>query len=70
MAKTFRELRKARGLTREELAKKADIYVQTVYNVEHGKYFPRWTTIQLLADALEVTPKELMMIALAGGDPK
>jgi predicted ATPase/DNA-binding XRE family transcriptional regulator len=52
----FRRLRKAAGLSQEELAERAGVSVRSVTNIESGAtHLPRTETLQLLAEALELT---------------
>ena len=50
----LRELREAAGITRYELAKRAQLPKQTVYKLEQGDRDPSWTTAVALANALGV----------------
>lgn len=63
-AKIFGErigaLRKARGLTQERLAGKADLTTGFVNNIEHGRKVPSLTTILKLARALDVTGPDIL----------
>ena len=61
--KTFGELlrrfRVAAGLTQEELAERAQLSTRAVSDLERGiNRTPRRDTVQLLADALELTQAE------------
>ena len=49
------QLRQSRHLTREQLAEKADISVQFLYDIERGKKSMTVTTLRNLASALCVT---------------
>ena len=56
----LREIRQAKGLTQWELAKKANVYPDTVSKIERGiigKPYQKWR--QALARALEVSESEL-----------
>lgn len=52
--------RRRAGLSQERLARKAGLALDTVHKIEHGDRSPRLVTILLLADALGVTPGELI----------
>jgi transcriptional regulator with XRE-family HTH domain len=49
-------VRRARGLTQEELAAKSDVSIDVITRLEQGrKHAARWSTLVALADALDVT---------------
>jgi transcriptional regulator with XRE-family HTH domain len=53
----LRRYRKAAGLTQEELAARAGLSVRGISDLERGiKAVPRKDTVQMLADALRLTP--------------
>jgi predicted ATPase/transcriptional regulator with XRE-family HTH domain len=55
-AALFRRMRKAAGLSQEELAERAGVSVRSVTNIEGGAlHLPRQETLHLLAAALELT---------------
>src|SRR5690606_28512939 len=47
------ELRKAKGLTQEELVERCNINVRTIQRIEAGEVTPRSYTIKSIMDALE-----------------
>lgn len=51
--------RKARGLTQEELANKAEISTSMVTQMETGVSAPSINTVEVLAAVLEIDPSEL-----------
>jgi transcriptional regulator with XRE-family HTH domain len=55
----LRELREGRALSREALARLADLTLANLAAVETGRNEPRTGTFLALADALEVDPLEL-----------
>ncbi len=56
----LKKLRKTRGLTRYELAKKAGLRESTIQNVENtDDPNPTFKTMYKIADALEITLDEL-----------
>jgi transcriptional regulator with XRE-family HTH domain len=59
-AAKLRAIRSEAGLTRYALAKKAGLSLQAIIKLEMGKNGPTWTTIQKLAQALEVSPEAFM----------
>ncbi len=56
----IQQLREERGLTQEELAAKADISIKHISVLERGLKEPRLTTFLTIAEALDVTPNELL----------
>ena len=56
----FRELRRRRVLTMEELAEKAGVGRNTIWRLEHGVMGAQPRTIRKLAEALGVEPRDLM----------
>lgn len=56
----FRELRRRRVLTMEELAKKAGVGRNTIWRLEHGVMGAQPRTIRKLARALGVEPEDLV----------
>lgn len=55
-----KKLRKARGLTQEELADKINRDARTVVAIEGGTRNTTLNTIQKVAQALKVSPSELL----------
>ena len=53
----IRKGRLARGLTAEELAKKAKVDRSTIYRIERQKTAPHPTTLRRILEALEKAPK-------------
>jgi transcriptional regulator with XRE-family HTH domain len=56
----LRKLRERCGLTQEELAARAGLHVTHISLLEHGKRSARLETLERLAKALRVQPRELM----------
>ena len=56
--KRVAEVRRARGLTQEELAAKADITPLSIGFIEQGRRWPRIATLQKLATCLDVSVAE------------
>jgi len=54
-----KELRQERGFSFAELSKKANMSVSYLNEIEKGKKYPKEAKIASLADALDVSPKEL-----------
>ncbi len=54
LGKKIAELRKAKGLTQEELVEKCNLNVRTLQRIESGEVTPRTYTIRLIFEALEV----------------
>lgn len=53
------ELRKAKGMTQEELVERCNINVRTIQRIEAGEVSPRSFTVRSIFDALEVDAAEL-----------
>ena len=53
--------RTKRGMSRAELADKAQLGRVTIYDIEKGNETPRFVTLQLICDALEVSPSDLLV---------
>src|SRR6266536_4826037 len=58
--KRVSELRKAAGLTQEQLAEKADMSYDTITSIEHGQQFATLGNLHRLAKALRVQAMELL----------
>ena len=54
------ENRKKKQLTQQELANKLDVTNRTIINWENGKYFPDYTLLLPLCEALDVSVNELL----------
>ena len=55
----IKELRIQKGLTRKELAKKADISISWLKHIENGENLPSIRTLAKIAEALEVPIKDI-----------
>lgn len=60
IANKISELRKIKGLTQEELAELAKVNLRTIQRIENSENEPRGKTLNLICEALEVNPKELI----------
>lgn len=56
----IKQLRTKSGLSQYALAVRTGVTVTTIGNLESDKHDPRLQTLRALADALEVTPAELI----------
>lgn len=54
-----RELRRIQGITQENLANAAGLTTESISNIERGVFGPRFENIEKLAEALNVTVKQL-----------
>lgn len=54
------EVRHERGLTQEELARQANVALNTVARIENGRVEPNMSTLRKLAKALDVPPSRLI----------
>lgn len=55
--------RLARGITRAELAEAAQITRQALFNIEQRGATPKPATAKALAEALELDPSDLWLVA-------
>ena len=62
MLNKIRELRKALGISQEELAKKCGVSRQTVNAIENNKYNPTLELAMRLARFLNTTVEELFIL--------
>jgi transcriptional regulator with XRE-family HTH domain len=53
-------VRERRNLTQEEVAERSGVHATEVSRMEAGMRDPRVSTLERLADALEVSPGELL----------
>jgi len=61
LAKNLRQLREAKGLTQEKLARLADVANNTIIKIEAGKnQNPTLDTLKNIAKVLEVSVDELI----------
>ncbi len=60
MDSNLRRLRELRALSQRELAARAKLSVTTINRIETGQRRPMPRTIRKLAEALGVTPEELL----------
>ena len=60
LGERIRELRKGAGMTQKQLAEKCGTYDSAIRKYEAGKNIPRVDMIKRLADALGVTPAEML----------
>jgi transcriptional regulator with XRE-family HTH domain len=55
----IRRLREQRGLTQEDAAHRGRVTTGTLSKVERGETDPRWSTVERIAGALEVSLRDL-----------
>jgi len=60
LASVIRRMRTDLGVTQEGLAFRAEVTVATLSRIERGVTNPAWTTVVKIAQALGVTPRELV----------
>ncbi len=63
LAAVLRHLRRERGITQEALAFSSNVTVSALSRIERGRSNPVWTTLVQIAEALDITPAELVAIA-------
>jgi predicted transcriptional regulator len=56
-ARKIAKARKERGLSMQELARKAKVSPATIHNLETGKFHPRGATLRKILEALQKSPK-------------
>lgn len=61
LGKRIRELRKEYNITQETLAEKSNIEIATLSNIERGKNYPNYETIEKLSIAFNIMPYELFV---------
>lgn len=59
LGKRIKELRKAKGLTQENLAELIDVEPVTISRIERGVRFPQKENLELIAEKLDVKIKDL-----------
>ncbi len=64
LGKKILELRKAKGLTQEELVEKCNISIRTIQRIETGEVTPRVFTIKTILSALEYDLEQINEAAL------
>ncbi|MER5427178.1 helix-turn-helix transcriptional regulator [Streptosporangium roseum] len=55
----LRDVREGRGLSQERLGELAEVDRKTINRIENGMYSPRLDNVFQIADALDITVKEL-----------
>ena len=51
------EIRNSKGLTQKELSESCNVDIRTIQRIESGEVIPRWSTIRILAAALDCDEK-------------
>lgn len=69
LATVVRRLRTDLGMTQEALAFEAEVTLGTLSRVERGVTNPAWPTLVKIADALGMTPVELIAEVEAARNP-
>ncbi|MBB2147112.1 DUF4870 domain-containing protein [Pedobacter sp. LMG 31464] len=60
LAKKIKQLRANKGFSQEELAERTQLSLRTIQRIEGGETEPRGDTLKRLANALDVTPNDLI----------
>lgn len=60
LGEQVKSFRKDKGFTLQELANEADVELSQIHRIEQGKINPKYTTLQILAKALDVTVSDLL----------
>src|SRR5665647_2610448 len=66
LGKKIAELRKAKGLTQEELVETCNLNVRTLQRIESGEVTPRSYTIKIIFSALDYSPDNSFESTLSG----
>jgi len=70
LGKKIAELRKAKGLTQEELVETCNLNVRTLQRIESGEVTPRSYTIKIIFNALDYTPDNSFESTINGSGRK
>lgn len=62
LGKQLTEVRKAKGLTQQELAERCKVTLRTIQRIESGSVIPRSYTLKLLSDNLSFNFAEISMV--------
>jgi len=60
LAKRLKDLRKAKGMSQEQLAHEADLYRTYINHLETGRYSPSEYVIYKIATALKIKPADFL----------
>jgi len=60
LGRNLRRAREQRELTQEEVSERSGVHATEVSRIEAGKRDPRVSTLERLANAVEVSPGELL----------
>ncbi|WP_272149283.1 helix-turn-helix domain-containing protein [Tenacibaculum aiptasiae] len=66
LAKRVKELRTQRGMSQEFLAEESGLSLRTIQRIENGQSNPTGESLKRLANALQITPSELIDWAIKG----
>lgn len=70
ISQNIRTLRKARGITQEELASALHVTRQAVSSWERGGSCPDFNTLRIMAEVLEASPEQLLSSTFSGKRPR
>lgn len=59
VAKKISQIRRAKGLTQEELAEQSQVNLRTIQRIENNESTPRGKTLQLISEALQIDLQDL-----------
>ncbi|NQY74242.1 MAG: helix-turn-helix transcriptional regulator [Candidatus Margulisbacteria bacterium] len=54
LGKQIRKARRMANMTQQDLATKVGIVLSSIFNIERGKTDPRWSTVQKIANILNI----------------
>jgi transcriptional regulator with XRE-family HTH domain len=69
LGKKLTELRKAKGLTQEELVERCNINVRTIQRIEAGEVTPRSFTVKVILAAMDYTLSDIKIEEAPGEKP-
>jgi transcriptional regulator with XRE-family HTH domain len=67
LGKAIKQLRTERGLSQEELGRRAEIHPTWISHIESGRNNPAWGSVRRIAGALEVRLSELAALSETQG---
>ena len=63
LGKAIKQVRAERGLSQEEVGRRAEIHPTWISHIESGRNNPAWGSVRRIAEALEIKLSELAALA-------
>ena len=63
LGKAIKQVRAERGLSQEELGRRAEIHPTWISHIESGRNNPAWGSVRRIAEALEIKLSELAALS-------